>query len=84
MADKLVVGLVGPVGVDVGLCDVLAVAGEDSDVAVVDEQQDSASFVGASDAEVVEFAGVAERDFACVVDAVVADAELAGVAHGGA
>ena len=38
--------------------------------------------MGASDAEVAELAGVAERDFSGLVDAVVADAEPASVADG--
>jgi hypothetical protein len=78
----LVVGLVGAFGVDAVLGDEFSVAGEHADVAVVDEEEDTAAFVCASDAEVAEFAGVAEGDFAGLVDAVVADAERAGVADG--
>jgi len=65
------------------LGDEFAVAGQDPDVVVVDEHEDVLSLVGSSDSEVVEFAGVAECDFAGSVDAVVADAELAGVADRG-
>ena len=60
MADTLGRGLVGPVWVDVVLGDEFAGAGEDADVAVVDEHEDVLSSVGSSDAEVAEFAGVAE------------------------
>ena len=61
--------------------DCLAVGGDYyAYVAVVDEQQDVASFVGSSDGEVAELAGVADCYFAGLVNAVVADAELAGVA----
>ena len=60
--------------------DALSVGGEHADVAVVDEHEDVLSSVGASDAEVAEFAGVAQGHFAGVVDAVASDAELAGVA----
>ena len=58
----LVVGSVGAFGVDVVSGDEFAFAGEHADVTVVDEQEDVLSFVGASDAEVAEFAGVAEGD----------------------
>ena len=61
---------------------VLSVGGEDADVAVVDEHEDVLSSVGSSDAEVAEFPGVAQGDFAGLVDAVASDAELAGVADG--
>ena len=56
-----------------------ACGGEDAYVAVVDEHEDVLAFVSPSDAEVAELSGVAECDFAGVVDAVVSDAELAGV-----
>ena len=62
--------------------DGFAGAGEDSDVAVVDEHEDVLSSVGSSDAEVAEFPGVAQGHFAGLVDAVASDAELAGVAVG--
>jgi hypothetical protein len=72
--------LVDAFGIDVVGCDEFSVVGDDAGVAVVDEEEDVAAFVGASDTEVAEFAGVAEGDFAGLVDAVAADAELAGVA----
>ena len=43
MPDRLVVGLVDPVRVDVELGDEFTVAGEYSDVAVVDEYEDASS-----------------------------------------
>ena len=46
------------------VADELSVGGEDADVAVVDEDEDVLSSVGAPDAEVAEFPGVAEGDFA--------------------
>lgn len=45
----------------------------DADVQVLDEQQEAASAVGPSDAEVVEAAAVAQADFAGGVEAVGAD-----------
>ena len=74
--------LVDPVGVDAVFGDGLSVGGEDADIAVVDEHEDVLSLVGSSDAEVAEFAGVAQGDFAGLVDAVASDAELAGVVDG--
>jgi hypothetical protein len=56
--------LADPVGVDAVFGDVLPVGGENADVAVVDEHEDVLSFVGASDAGVAEFAGVAHGHFA--------------------
>jgi hypothetical protein len=46
---------------------------DDVDVEVGDEEDDGGSGVGASDADVVESAVVAQGDRAAVVDAVVAD-----------
>jgi hypothetical protein len=46
---------------------------DDADVQVLDEQQDVGSGVGPADSDVVEASGVAEGDFAGVVDAVGAD-----------
>ena len=66
--------LVDPVWVDVVFGDVLAVGGEDADVAVVDEHEDVLSSVGSSDAEVAEFPGVADGDFPVLVDLVGAGA----------
>ena len=48
----------------------------DSDVEVGDEHGYGGVFVGSADADVVEFAVVAECDGACFVDAVVADSEV--------
>ena len=79
----LVPWLVAAVWVDVVSGDEFAVAGQDADVAVVDEHEDVLSSVGSSDGEVAEFAGVAERDFAGLVDAVVTDPEFAGVVDRG-
>lgn len=45
----------------------------DGDLVVVDEDEDLPSGVGAADAEVVEFAGTAEGEFAELVDRVVAN-----------
>jgi hypothetical protein len=46
---------------------------DDGDVEVLDEDGDGGSGVGPLDADVVELAGVAEGDFAGLVDLVVAD-----------
>ena len=46
---------------------------DDADVEAVDEHDDFGVFVGSSDADVVEFSGVAEGDDAGGVDFVVAD-----------
>jgi hypothetical protein len=50
---------------------------DDADVEFVDEQDDWGACVGSADADVEHGAGVAQGDFAGVVDAVVADTELA-------
>jgi hypothetical protein len=46
MADTLAVGLVGPVGIHAEFGDEFALAGENAYVAVVDQQEHVASFVG--------------------------------------
>ena len=46
---------------------------DDSDVEVLDEQQDAGAGVGSADADVVESAGVAQGEFSVLVDAVGAD-----------
>lgn len=51
-------------------------AGDDEGVFVVDEGDDALVFVGAADAEVAEFAGVAHGDDAGGVDFVVAYAPV--------
>ena len=48
------------------------------DVKIFDEQDDAGSGVTSTDAYVVQAAGVAQGDFAGVVDAVVADAVVGG------
>ena len=53
--------------------DLARVSGDDADVSVGDEHDDGGSGVGSADADVVESAVVAQRDFALVVDAVAAD-----------
>ena len=62
--------LVDPVRVDVVFGDGFSVGGEDSDVAVVDVHEDVFACVRSSDGEVAEFPGVAQGDFAGLVDAV--------------
>jgi hypothetical protein len=56
-----------------------AVEVEDADVGVGDQQADAAAFAGAADLDVAELAEVAEGDPAGAVDAVLADAEVAGL-----
>ena len=59
---------------------------DDTDVQVLDEQQDVGSGVGSADADVVELAGVAEGDGAGFADDVGADAVMgvgAPIAGGG-
>ena len=53
---------------------------DDSDVEVGDQQGYGGVFVGSADADVVEFAVVADGDGACFVDAVVSDSEVGCVA----
>ena len=68
-------GLVVAVGVDGELSEEFAGDGvDDSDVEVLDEQDDVGSGVGSSDADVAELAGDAEGDGAGLVDTVEADA----------
>lgn len=63
------------VGVEGELGEVFAgVQGDDGGVVVVDEADDLGAGVGSADAEAEELTGVAEGDFAVVVDGVVADA----------
>lgn len=63
-------GLVVAVGVD-------GVLGDDhEDVGSAGEDDDRGALVGSSDAEVSEFAGVADADFPAGVDGVVADAPV--------
>ena len=67
-------GLVVLVEVDGELSEEFAGDGvDDSDVEVLDEQDDVGSGVGSADADVAELAGDAEGDGAGLVDAVVAD-----------
>jgi hypothetical protein len=54
---------------------------DDSDVEVVDEDQDAGSGVGSADADVVQAPGHAQRDGAGLIDAVGADA-VVGVGAG--
>jgi hypothetical protein len=72
-------------GVDgVGGEDLAGLEVDDGDGGVVGDGQDPVSAVGVADAEVVHAAGAADRDFAPVIDAVVAQPEVtAGVAGGG-
>jgi hypothetical protein len=68
--------VVAAVGVDGELADDLAgVAVDDSDVEVVDEEDDAGSVEGSAESDVVHVAVVAEAD-ASVADAVVADAQV--------
>ena len=55
-------------GVEDEFADEVAVFGDDADVAVVDEHEDFGAGVGASDADVVEAAVVAQGEFAVLVD----------------
>ena len=55
----------------------------DADVEVVDEQYEGGSGVRPADADAVQFAVEAERDFAGLVDAVVSNAMVSVVAAGG-
>jgi nucleotide-binding universal stress UspA family protein len=71
------VGLVVAGGVDGELGEELTVFGDDSDVAVGDEEQDVGAGVAAADAEVAEPGLVAQRDVAAAVDAVPADPVVA-------
>src|SRR5262245_27099258 len=50
----------------------------DSDVKIIDDDRDAGSGVGSSDADVVESPGVAQGEFAVLIDGVVADAVVAG------
>ena len=54
------------------------VFGEDPDVEVGDEDEDSGAAVAFTDPDVVESAVVAEGDSACFVDAVFSDSEVGG------
>src|SRR5450631_1581763 len=77
----LVVAPVVVVGVDGVAGEVLAGGGvDDVDGVVVDEHQDRG--VGVGDAEVVEFPGVAQGEFAEAVDGVDADAVVGGIGGG--
>lgn len=70
--------MVAVFGVDGELADDFAGGGvDDADVVVVDEQDDAGSVEGSAESDVVELAVDAQAD-ASGVDAVVADAELAG------
>ena len=60
-------------GVEGELADEFAVFVEDADVEVVGEHEDAGSACGASEADVVELAVVAQGDDAAGVDAVVSD-----------
>ena len=53
--------------------DLAGVPVRDGDLVVIDEDQCGCAAVAASDAEVVQCAGVAEGEFAVPVDGVVAD-----------
>ena len=66
--------LVAPGGVE-GVCPQEFAGGgvHDADVEVGNEHDDAGSGVGSPDADAVEAPGVSEGDFACLVDAVVAD-----------
>ncbi len=75
--------LVVPVGVESQFADELAVAVQDSDAKVIDEDVDVLAGVAAADADVVEPAVVAQREDPGRVDGVVADAEV-DVGDGGA
>ena len=52
------------------------VFGDDADVELADEHQNFGAGSSAADADVVELAVVAQGEFAVVVDAVFADAEV--------
>jgi hypothetical protein len=65
-------------GVEGQVAEGFAVLVEDADVAVCDEQDHAGVLVGATEADVVESALVAEADAAGRVDFVVADAEVGG------
>ena len=68
-------GLVVAVGVEGELAQEFAGGGvDDADFQVLDQEQDAGSGVGPADADVVEFAVVAEGDEPGGVDAVGADA----------
>jgi len=56
--------------------DLAGVAGGDEDVWPAGEDDDWGVLVGSSDAEVSEFAGVADADLAAGIDGVVADAPV--------
>ena len=59
---------------------------DDADVEVLDQDDDAGSGVGSADADGVERPAVAQGDFACLVDAVAADAfvgVVGAVAGGG-
>lgn len=60
-------------GVEVEFADGLAVGVGDSDVEVLDENEDLGAGVVATDADVVEAAAVAEGELAEAIDGVVAD-----------
>ncbi len=67
-------GLVVVVGVEGEVAeDFSGVGVDDVDFEFFDEHGDVGSGIGSADADVVEFAGVAERDGACVSDDVTAD-----------
>jgi hypothetical protein len=76
-------GLVVLGGVDGEAAEELAVVGDDPDVEVGDEEQDAGAGVGATEADVEEFAAVAEGDAAGLVDPVSADAVVAHDGDGG-
>ena len=65
--------MVVPVGVEGEVAEEFAFFADDSDVEVGDEHDDSSAFVGSTDADVVEFGSVAQREDSARVDLVVAD-----------
>jgi transposase len=73
----LLVAPVVAVGVDVVAGDGLVVGlGDDGDGGGGDEDEDFGAGVGGADAEMVQAAGVTQREFAAVIDGVAADAEV--------
>src|SRR4051812_42049701 len=74
-----VLGLVVPGGVEGELSEEFSgLLVDDSDLEVLDEQQDVGSGVGSSDADVVQATVVAQGDDAGVVDAVASDPFVGG------
>ena len=75
----LLVAPVVAVGVDVVAGDGLIIGlGDDGDGGGGDEDEDFGAGVGSADAEMVQAAGVTQREFAAVIDGVAADAEVLG------